>query len=116
MCRLLIQKFANDKTGSHLFDHLGCMYHSASKANEEHRKDALQRADAAFKEALGKENCGIGTYVDYGRFLCRTKRYEDSIQLLRKVVLKENKKPESINCYGKMSLVSDEFMKKEITA
>ncbi|XP_052248019.1 uncharacterized protein LOC127856073 isoform X1 [Dreissena polymorpha] len=117
MCRLLIQKFANDKTGSHLFDHLGCMYHSASKSNDEQRQDALQRADAAFKEALGKEDCGIGTYVDYGRFLCRTKRFEDSIPLLRKVILKENKKPESINYYGKMeSLVSDEFMKKEITS
>ncbi|XP_052799103.1 uncharacterized protein LOC128230692 isoform X2 [Mya arenaria] len=117
MCRLLIQKFADAKTGSHLYDHLGCMYHSASKGNDEHRKDALQRADAAFKAALGKEDCGIGTYVDYGRFLCKTKRYGDSLPLLRKVIMKESQKPESLNFYGKMeSLVADEFMTREIDA
>lgn len=117
MCRLLIQKFSDAKHGSHLFDHLGCMYHSASKVFENHRKTTLQQAEAAFKEAIGKEDCGIGTYVDYGRFLCRTKRFEDSLPLLRKVIMKESKKPESINFYGKMeSLVADDFVKREIEA
>ncbi|XP_045169367.2 uncharacterized protein LOC123532076 isoform X2 [Mercenaria mercenaria] len=117
MCRLLIQKFANGKEGSHLFDHLGCMYHSASKVFEDQRQDTLKKADAAFKDALGKDDCGIGTYVDYGRFLCKTKKYEDSLPLLRKVVLKELKNPESMNFYGRMeSLVADEFVQREIEA
>lgn len=117
MCRLLIQKFSDDKKGSHLYDHLGCMYHSASKVFEDHRKDTLQQAEVAFKNALGKQDCGIGTYVDYGRFLCRTKRFEGSLPVLRKVIMKESKKPESINFYGKMeSLVADEFIKREIEA
>ena len=117
MCRLLIQKFADDKTGSHLYDHLACMYHSASQTNEEQRKGALQRADIAFKEAIGKDDCGIGTFVDYGRFLCKTKKYEESIPLLRKVILKESKNPESVNFYGKMeALVADEFTAREIEA
>ncbi|XP_060576980.1 uncharacterized protein LOC132734293 [Ruditapes philippinarum] len=117
MCRLLIQKFANDKEGSHLYDHLGCMYHSASKVFEDQRQDTLKKADAAFKDAIGKQDCGIGTYVDYGRFLCKTKKYEDSLPLLRKVVLKELKKPESVNFYGCMeSLVADEYIQREIEA
>ena len=117
MCRLLIQKFSDAKQGSHLFDHLGCMYHSASKVFEDHRKTTLQKAENAFKEALGKGDCGIGTFVDYGRFLCKTKRFDDSLPLLRKVIMKESKKPESINFYGKMeSLVADPFIKREIEA
>ncbi|KAL4221917.1 hypothetical protein ACF0H5_017969 [Mactra antiquata] len=117
LCRLLIQKFANSNQGSHLFDHLGCMYHSASSVFKEHRQESLQKADAAFKEALGKEDCGIGTYVDYGRFLCRTKRYDECLPVLRKVILKEAKKPDSKNFYGKMeALVADEFIKREIEA
>lgn len=117
MCRLLIQKFADGKEGSHLYDHLGCMYHSASKVFEDQRQDTLQKANTAFKDALGKEDCGIGTYVDYGRFLCKTKKYEESLPLLRKVLLKEFKKPESVNFYGRMEcLVADEFIQREIEA
>lgn len=117
MCRLLIQKFASGKEGSHLYDHLGCMYHSASKVFEDQRQDSLQKADAAFKDALGMDDCASGTYVDYGRFLCKTKRYDDSLPLLRKVILKELKKPESHNFYGHMeALVADEFIQREIEA
>lgn len=117
MCRLLIQKFSNSNHGSGLFDHLGCMYHSASTVFKDHRQETLQKADAAFKDALGKDDCGIGSYVDYGRFLCRTKRYEESLPVLRKVILKETRQPESKNFYGKMeALVADEFMLREIEA
>lgn len=117
MCRLLITKFSDEKRGSDLYDHLGCMYHSAAKIFQEHRKDVLKRAEAAFKSAIGKEDCGIGTFADYGSFLCKTKRYEDSIPILRKVILAETKKPTSINFYGKMeAIVADEYIKREIDA
>ena len=117
MCRLLIKKFSNGKRGSDLYDHLGCMYHSAAKLFQEQRKDVLKRAEAAFKSALEKEDCGIGTYADYGSFLCKTKRYEEAIPILRKVILAETKKPTSINFYGKMeAIVADEYIKREIEA
>ena len=117
MCRLLITKFSNGKRGSDLYDHLGCMYHSAAKVFQEQRKDVLKRAEAAFKSAIQKEDCGIGTYADYGSFLCKTKRYEESIPILRKVILAESKRPTSINFYGKMeAIVSDQYIKREIEA
>ena len=117
MCRLLITKFSTEKRGSDLFDHLGCMYHSAGKIFQEQRKDVWKRAEAAFKSAIVKEDCGIGTYADYGSFLCKTKRYEESIPILRKVILAETKRPTSINFYGKMeAIVSDQYIKREIEA
>lgn len=117
MCRLLIKKFSNGKRGSDLYDHLGCMYHSAAKQFQEHKKETLKRAEAAFKSALEKQDCGIGTYADYGSFLCKTNRYEEAIPVLRKVILAEGKKPSSINFYGKMeAIVADEYIKREIEA
>ncbi|KAL3832034.1 hypothetical protein ACJMK2_023714 [Sinanodonta woodiana] len=115
MCVLLISKFASDKKGSDFYDHLGCMYHAASTTYEEHRKEALEKAEEAFKEAVKRDDCGIGTYVDYGRFLCMTGQHEQSISFLKRVIKKEGKKPTSTNYYGKMETsVTEDFIKKEI--
>ena len=117
MCRLLIQKYSSAKQGSDLYDHLGCMYHSASEVFKDQREEIRQKAETAFKEAIGKEDSGIGAFVDYGRFLCRTQKFEESISVLKKVVQKETKSPEMINFYGRMeAVVADDFIKKEIDA